>query len=92
MKTAVVTGGGSGIGLAVVERLRADGHRVAIIDLNAGEDEHAQVADVTDRSQIDSALAAVRAQLGPVSIPSSPDHECRFSFFFSFLRKKSASC
>lgn len=68
MKTAVVTGGGSGIGLAVVERLRADGHRVAIIDLNAGEDEHAQVADVTDRSQIDSALAAVRAQLGPVSI------------------------
>ncbi|MGB3520682.1 MAG: short-chain dehydrogenase, partial [Mycobacterium sp.] len=33
MRTAVVTGGASGIGAAVVSRLRAAGHRVAIIDL-----------------------------------------------------------
>ncbi|MGV0746657.1 SDR family NAD(P)-dependent oxidoreductase [Mycolicibacter minnesotensis] len=33
MRTAVVTGGASGIGAAVANRLRAAGHRVAIIDL-----------------------------------------------------------
>ncbi|WP_036457226.1 SDR family NAD(P)-dependent oxidoreductase [Mycobacterium sp. UM_WGJ] len=33
VRTAVVTGGASGIGAAVVARLRAAGHRVAIIDL-----------------------------------------------------------
>ena len=68
MRTAVVTGGGSGIGRAIVERLRADGHRVAIIDLAPNDDEHAHTADVTDRAQIDAALAAARSQLGPISI------------------------
>jgi NAD(P)-dependent dehydrogenase (short-subunit alcohol dehydrogenase family) len=68
MKTAVVTGGGSGIGRAVVDRLRAGGYHVATIDLNPSEDEFAQTADVTDRGQVDSALAAIRTRLGPVSI------------------------
>lgn len=68
MKTAVVTGGGSGIGRAVTERLRADGHHVATIDLNASDEDFAHVADVTDREQVDAALTAIRAQLGPVAI------------------------
>jgi NAD(P)-dependent dehydrogenase (short-subunit alcohol dehydrogenase family) len=68
MKTAVVTGGGSGIGKAVADRLRADGHHVATIDLNPSDGEFAQPADVTDRAQVDAALAAIRAQLGPVTI------------------------
>ncbi len=68
MKNAVVTGGGSGIGAAIVARLRADGHHVAILDLNPGDDEFAFAADVTDRGQVDDALAAVRAKLGPISI------------------------
>jgi NAD(P)-dependent dehydrogenase (short-subunit alcohol dehydrogenase family) len=68
MKTAVVTGGGSGIGRAVAERLRADGYHVATIDLNPSDDEYAQTADVTDRAQVDAALSAIRAQLGPVTI------------------------
>lgn len=68
MKTAVVTGGGSGIGRAVADRLRADGHHVATIDLNRSDAEFAQTADVTDRAQVDAALAAIRAQLGPVTI------------------------
>jgi NAD(P)-dependent dehydrogenase (short-subunit alcohol dehydrogenase family) len=68
VKNAVVTGGGSGIGQAIVNRLRADGHHVAILDLKPGEDEFSFAADVTDRGQVDEALAAVRAKLGPVSI------------------------
>jgi 2-hydroxycyclohexanecarboxyl-CoA dehydrogenase len=68
MKTAVVTGGGSGIGRAIVERLRADGHHVASIDLTSSGDEFAYTADVTDRKQVDDALLAIRAKLGPVAI------------------------
>ena len=68
MKTAVVTGGGSGIGRAVAERLRADGYHVATIDLNPSDDEFAHTADVTDRAQVERALSAIRAQLGPVTI------------------------
>ncbi|MBO2447656.1 3-oxoacyl-ACP reductase FabG [Actinomadura barringtoniae] len=66
--TAVVTGGASGIGLAISERLRADGHRVATLDLNPSGEAHSYKADVTDRDQIDAALAEVRANLGPVAI------------------------
>ena len=68
MKTAVVTGGGSGIGRAVADRLRADGHHVATIDLNPSDHEFAHTADVTDRAQVEAALAAIRAQLGPVTV------------------------
>jgi NAD(P)-dependent dehydrogenase (short-subunit alcohol dehydrogenase family) len=68
VKNAVVTGGGSGIGQAIVNRLRADGHHVAIIDLKPGDEEFAFAADVTDRAQVDEALAGIRSQLGPVSI------------------------
>ncbi|WP_096290054.1 SDR family NAD(P)-dependent oxidoreductase [Mycobacterium ahvazicum] len=68
MKTAVVTGGGSGIGLAVAHQLRADGLDVATIDLKPSDAELSFTADVTDRSQVDAALAAIRAQLGPVAV------------------------
>lgn len=68
MKTAVVTGGASGIGRAIADRLRADGYHVATIDLNPSDDEFAQTADVTDRAQVEAALSAIRAQLGPVTI------------------------
>ena len=68
MTTAVVTGGDSGIGRAVAERLRADGYHVATIDLNPSDDDFAHTADVTDRAQVEQALSAIRAQLGPVTI------------------------
>ena len=68
MKTAVVTGGASGIGRAIAQRLEADGHHVATIDLQPSEGDFAYLADVTDRDQVDAALQKIRTQLGPVSI------------------------
>lgn len=68
MKTAVVTGGASGIGRAIAQRLKADGHHVATIDLQPSDSDFAHTADVTSRDQVDAALCAIRTQLGPVSI------------------------
>jgi NAD(P)-dependent dehydrogenase (short-subunit alcohol dehydrogenase family) len=68
VKNAVVTGGGSGIGRAIVARLRADGLNVATLDLNPSDDELGFTADVTDRAQVDAALDGVRAKLGPVTV------------------------
>jgi 2-hydroxycyclohexanecarboxyl-CoA dehydrogenase len=67
-KTAVVTGGASGIGRAVAERLRGDGFRVAVIDLSSTDDQSGYVADVTDRAQVDAAVAAIRDDLGPILV------------------------
>jgi 2-hydroxycyclohexanecarboxyl-CoA dehydrogenase len=68
VKTAVVTGGGSGIGLAVGQRLRADGLHVATLDLNPSDADFAYTADVTDRAAVDKTVDAIRAQLGPVTV------------------------
>ncbi|TWH24096.1 NAD(P)-dependent dehydrogenase (short-subunit alcohol dehydrogenase family) [Rhodococcus rhodochrous J45] len=68
MKTAVVTGGSSGIGKAIAERLRKDGHQVAVLDLNPSGEELEYKVDVSDRAQVDDAFARIREQLGPVTI------------------------
>jgi NAD(P)-dependent dehydrogenase (short-subunit alcohol dehydrogenase family) len=67
-KTAVVTGGASGIGRAVAERLRSDGFRVAVVDLCATGDEFGYIADVSDRAQVNTAVAAIRAAHGPILV------------------------
>ncbi len=59
-RTAVVTGGGSGLGAAAAERLRADGLAVTTLDLRGAD----VAADVTD----EAALVAVAAELGPVDV------------------------
>ena len=80
-RTAIVTGGGSGIGLAISERLAADGLAVAVFDRN-GEAAEAAAAkieasggtavgmtvDVTDRPGIDAAVADVRTRLGSPTV------------------------
>jgi 2-hydroxycyclohexanecarboxyl-CoA dehydrogenase len=71
LKTAVVTGGASGIGRAVAERLRSDGFRVAVIDLSPTDPPSGGVshlADVTDRAQVDRAVAAIRQEFGPILV------------------------
>lgn len=68
MKTAVVTGGASGIGRAVAERLRSDGFRVAVLDLAPTDDGFGYGADVTDRAQVDTAIAEIRAAFGPILV------------------------
>jgi 2-hydroxycyclohexanecarboxyl-CoA dehydrogenase len=81
-RTAVVTGGGSGMGRAIVHRLAADGLAVAIADINSdaadtvAEEVRQQgneaVAfggvDVSDRVQVNDAIARVRTTLGPVLV------------------------
>ncbi len=67
-KTALVTGGGSGIGAAVAARLRSDGFTVATIDLNPSDTDFSYVADVTDRAAVDAAVAEIHRALGPITV------------------------
>ncbi len=76
--TAVVTGGGSGIGEACAERFARDGYAVAVIDQNAegaervtsalsdaGAKAKAYVGDVADVATMNDFAAAVERDLGP---------------------------
>jgi 3-oxoacyl-[acyl-carrier protein] reductase len=73
-RLAVVTGGVTGIGRGIVERLLAEGARVAVIDLDGagvsriseqlGAHARGYVADVGSASEVASAFAAVRDELG----------------------------
>jgi NAD(P)-dependent dehydrogenase (short-subunit alcohol dehydrogenase family) len=68
---AVVTGGASGIGAAIAERLSADGADVAVLDLNisaADDGVFAVQADVSDDASVRSAIAAVIERFGRLDI------------------------
>jgi NAD(P)-dependent dehydrogenase (short-subunit alcohol dehydrogenase family) len=78
---AVVTGGASGLGEAICAGLAADGHRVAVVDINpdAAESVAADLrgrgaraiavpVDVSAEAEVEAAFAAVRAEFGPIAI------------------------
>ena len=52
-KTAIVTGGAAGIGAAVVERFKAEGARVVVLDLKGDPP-----VDVTDYAAVKKAVDA----------------------------------
>jgi NAD(P)-dependent dehydrogenase (short-subunit alcohol dehydrogenase family) len=78
-RVAIVTGAGSGIGRAIANRLAADGHAVAVVDLNpeAAEMVAGEITgpgsraaayggvDVSDRAQVDAVVSRVEAEMGP---------------------------
>jgi NAD(P)-dependent dehydrogenase (short-subunit alcohol dehydrogenase family) len=79
--TAIVTGGASGIGLAISERLARDGAKVAVFDIDAdlaaqaaqtigdaGGEAIACRVDVSNRAEVDAAVEATRRTLGPVLV------------------------
>jgi 2-keto-3-deoxy-L-fuconate dehydrogenase len=66
--SAVVTGGGSGIGLATARLLAARGARVAVLDLHPGDEFAGLRADVTDDASVRLAVDAAADQLGGIDI------------------------
>jgi 2-hydroxycyclohexanecarboxyl-CoA dehydrogenase len=79
--TAIVTGGASGIGLGISERLARDGAKVSVFDLDRDRAEHAAAGirdaggeaiacevDVSNREQVDAAVERTRRELGPVLV------------------------
>jgi len=80
-RIAVVTGGGSGLGRSISLKLAADGHRVAVVDVNAENAEKVAAeihaaggtaialgVDVSDEEAVEAGFTTVRDQFGPVEI------------------------
>jgi NAD(P)-dependent dehydrogenase (short-subunit alcohol dehydrogenase family) len=80
-KTVLITGGGSGIGEAIVRRFAAQQSKVAFIDIKEAEsralvDElkgqgatvHFEPADVTDIAALRAAVRRVKEALGPIEV------------------------
>ncbi len=88
-RTALVTGGGSGIGAATARRLAAEGARVVIGDVNldganevaAEIDATAIQLDVTDVDGAHAAIAQAAAQVAPIDILVNNAGTDRFAFF-----------
>lgn len=64
-KVAIVTGGASGIGAAVVERFRAEGATVAVLDLAENAD---LPCNVTDQASVDEAFDTIVARHGRLDV------------------------
>ena len=65
---AVVTGGGSGIGQAAARLLASRGARVAVLDLDPGDEFTGLRADVSDDASVRAAVEAAAGRLGGLDI------------------------
>jgi NAD(P)-dependent dehydrogenase (short-subunit alcohol dehydrogenase family) len=68
---AIVTGGASGLGAAIAERLRRGGARVAVFDLRPDAAPHADLAvavDVADDASVRAGVERVAARLGRIDV------------------------
>jgi NAD(P)-dependent dehydrogenase (short-subunit alcohol dehydrogenase family) len=90
-RVAVVTGGASGMGLAISRRLAEAGNAVAVLDLDGDAaadaagglagDAIACAVDVGDRDAIEAAYTRVRSELGPIAIVVTSAGIDRFDAF-----------
>jgi NAD(P)-dependent dehydrogenase (short-subunit alcohol dehydrogenase family) len=80
-RTVLVTGGGSGIGEAIVEHFAAQGAKTAFIDVKEKESKalaarlkrrrqavHFEPCDLTDIAALRGAIKSIRKALGPITI------------------------
>jgi NAD(P)-dependent dehydrogenase (short-subunit alcohol dehydrogenase family) len=69
-RTAIVTGGGSGIGRAISAQLRKDGFTVAVLDVGAVEDPSDLVlhCDVTSPDEVQTAVNRVVQEYGQIDV------------------------
>jgi beta-ketoacyl ACP reductase len=69
-RSVLVTGGNRGIGLAIAQRLAADGHKVAVTHRSSGAPEglFGVQCDVTDTESVEAAFKTVADHQGPVEV------------------------
>src|SRR3954467_6211133 len=80
-KTVIVTGGGSGIGEAIVRRFAAQGSKTAFIDIKEAESKalakelsgegrrvHFELCDLTDIKALRAAIDNIRRVYGPIGV------------------------
>jgi 3-oxoacyl-[acyl-carrier protein] reductase len=69
-RVALVTGGASGIGAAVAERLLREGAQVAVLDVEEGGPAGALslTGDVRDSASVAAAVERAEAELGPLDV------------------------
>jgi len=69
-RSVLVTGGNRGIGLAIAQRLAADGHKVAVTHRGSGAPDglFGVECDITDTEAVDRAFTEVEAHQGPVEV------------------------